>query len=237
MIAEFLTFLDEKHSGRYSVVITSDHGVCPLPEQKRIAGAARKNVHDLLPQLAAELDNVFGKSPTGPTRWFELESRDNSDLWPWLYLNHNAIAQRKLDPAVVADYVAQWVGNRPFMQTAFTRKQIESSTPPPGGNQTELRAMLDRVKLAYHPDRCGDVIAISKPGVLITGYATGTSHGSPHPYDTHVPVLAFGNGVPGLGKRSEAKSSLIVAPTVAALLGIDPPATATEKLPFDLTSK
>jgi predicted AlkP superfamily pyrophosphatase or phosphodiesterase len=233
MLAEFLAHLDEKLGDRYSVVVTSDHGVCPMPEQKRIEGAARKSVRDLLPQLAAALDDAYGIPPGGPTNWFELETRDNSDLWPWLYLNHKAIAARKLDPAAVADFAAQFIGNRGFMQTAFTRKHIESGTLPPGGNQAEAKAMLERVKLAYRPDRCGDVIGIPKPGVLVTGYATGTSHGSPHTYDTHIPVMAFGAGVPALGKKTEPRSSLIVAPTMAALLGIDPPEAAREKPVFD----
>ncbi|HEY3788104.1 MAG TPA: hypothetical protein VGL71_04575, partial [Urbifossiella sp.] len=174
---------------------------------------------------------TFGKPPTGPTRWFELDPRDAGEVWPWVYLNQKAIKERGLDPAAVADFAAQWIGNRPFMQTAFTRKQIETGTLPPvgPGSEKEVKAILDRVKLAYRPDRCGDLIGIPRPGVLVTGYPEGTNHGSPHNYDTHVPVLAFGAGVPAMGKRTEPKSSLIVAPTVSTLLGIDPPATAKEK--------
>ena len=239
MIAEFLSFLDGKLGDRYSVVITSDHGICPIPEQKRIDGAARLSTREILPQLAAALDDAYGKSPAGPTRWFELEGRDASDLWPWLYLNHTAIKERKLDPAVVAEFAAQWIGNRPYMQTAFTRKQIESNAVPPtsAANEKDVRAMLERVMLAYRADRCGDVVGIPKPGVLITGYPAGTSHNSPNSYDTHVPVMAVGAGVPALGRRSEPRSSLIVAPTVAALLGIEPPAAAKEKPAFNLAAK
>jgi predicted AlkP superfamily pyrophosphatase or phosphodiesterase len=234
MIADFLAHLDEKLGDRYSVVISSDHGICPIPEQKKIEGAVRKSVRDMLPQLAAALDDAFGIPAAGPTAWFELELRDNSDLWPWLYLNHKAIAARKLDPAIVSDFAAQFIGNRGFMFTAFTRKQIESGALPPGTNTPEAKAALERVKLAYRPDRCGDVIGIPKPGVLVTGYGTGTNHGSPHTYDTHIPVMAFGAGVPALGKRSEPRSSLIVAPTLAALLGIEPPSAAKEKPAFDV---
>jgi hypothetical protein len=236
MMAEFLKFLDERFGDRYSVVITADHGVCPIPEQKRLDHAARKSLADLLPPLAAALDDTFGKHPAGPTNWFELDGRDAGNVWPWVYLNQTAIKARGLDPVAVADFAAQWIGNRPFMQTAFTRKQIESGTMPPvgTGREKEIKAILQQVKLSYRPDRCGDVIGIPQPGVLVTSYAEGTGHGSPHGYDTHVPVLAIGAGVPALGKRTEPKSSLIVAPTVAALLGIDPPATAKEKPAFEM---
>ena len=119
----------------------------------------------------------------------------------------------------------------------YDEKQLNAMPPVGAGKEKEIREILDRVKLAYRPDRCGDLIGIPRPGVLVTGYAEGTSHGSPHNYDSHVPVLAFGVGVPALGKRNEPKSSLIVAPTLAALLGVDPPTTAKEKPAFDPIAK
>ena len=239
LVAEFLTLLDETLGDRYAMVVTADHGICPIPEQPRIETAARKSVVEIRPPLSAALDETYGKSPKGPTQWFEGEPRDTTDLWPWVYLNHAAIKERGLEPATVADFAAQWIGNRPFMQTAFTRKQIETNAMPPvgAGKEKVVKEILDRVKLAYRPERCGDLIGIPNPGVLVTGYAEGTSHGSPHNYDTHVPVLAFGAGVPALGKRIEPKSSLIVAPTLAALLGVDPPAAAKEKPAFEPVAK
>ncbi len=236
MIAEFLKFLDDKLGDRYAMDVTADHGVCPIPEQNRLATAARKSLAEIVPPLAAALNDAFGIAPMGPTQWFQLDARDSGEVWPWLYLNHAAIKGRGLDVEKVADFAAQWIGNRPFMETAFTRKQIETGTLPPvaSNKESDVTAILGRVKLAYRPERCGDLIGIPRPGVLVTGYPEGTSHGSPHDYDRHVPILAIGSGVPSLGKRSEPKSSLIVAPTVAALLGIDPPAAAKEKLVFDI---
>jgi hypothetical protein len=93
------------------------------------------------------------------------------------------------------------------------------------------------VKLAYHPARCGDVIGVVKPGVQMGKYTTGTGHGTPHAYDTHVPVLAYGKSIPAVGKVADRRSSLIVAPTVAHCLGIDPPAGAVEKVPREITGK
>jgi len=77
--------------------------------------------------------------------------------------------------------------------------------------------------LAYHPDRCGDLIAVPKPGMLISGYETGTSHGSPHTYDTHVPVIFMGAGLrPGMYQQKIAVND--IAPTLAAILEIEAPA-------------
>jgi hypothetical protein len=72
--------------------------------------------------------------------------------------------------------------------------------------------------------------------VLVTPYPDGTNHGTPHEYDTHVPVLVYGAGVPPLGKRDAPVSSLVVAPILARSLGIDPPAGAKEKVPEELSA-
>lgn len=243
LMADLLDFLDATLGrDRYVVAVTADHGICPIPEQKRhpgpYPGADRKSVRDVFPTLAAALDDVYGKAPAGPTRWFDATDADWDKVWPWVYLNRPAIQARKLDPDVVAGYAAEWVGNRPFMLTAFTRKQIETNTLPPHapGAEKAVRAALDKVRLAYRPDRCGDVIGVPRPGVLVTGYPEGTSHGSPHPYDTHVPLLVYGAGVSAVGRRERPLSALAVAPTLAWALGIDPPAGAVEKVPTEITS-
>ena len=108
VVADLLGFLDtEVGKGRYAVVMTADHGICPIPEQKRIATAARLSVYDLLPQLPAALDETFGPPPSGLTRWLELDGKDAQAVWPWVYLNHAVIRARKLDPEAVE---AQFVG-------------------------------------------------------------------------------------------------------------------------------
>ncbi|QDU20762.1 alkaline phosphatase family protein [Urbifossiella limnaea] len=231
LMADLLTFLDTTvGKGRHTVVVTADHGICPIPEGKRLQRAERLSVNALLPGLPAALDEVFGPAPTGLTRWLELDGKDAQQVWPWVYLNHAAIRARGADLDKVADFAAQWLGNRHNSQlVAFTRKQIETGTLPPGAGP-ELRPLLEQVKLAYHADRCGDIIVIPQPGVLVTGYAEGTSHGSPHPYDTHVPVLAAGQGVPALGKQDRRASALLVAPIAAKALGISPPEAAREPL-------
>ncbi|HJZ55286.1 MAG TPA: alkaline phosphatase family protein, partial [Gemmataceae bacterium] len=237
LVGEFLKFLDETVGpNQYVVVITADHGVCPIPEQKHLPTAARVKTTEAISSLAAALDEKFGPGPTGPTRW--LEATDFADrIWPWIFLSRKAIATRGLNPTFdeACEFTAEWLGNRPYMLCAFTRKQIEANAPPLApGREVEVRAVFERVKLAYHPDRCGDVIAVVKPGVLVTPYPAGTSHGTPHDYDTHVPVLVYGAGVPAMGKRSERVSSLIVAPTVAWGLGIHPPTGAVERVPDEL---
>jgi len=53
--------------------------------------------------------------------------------------------------------------------------------------------------------------------------ATGTSHGTPYDYDTHVPVIFLGAGI----KTGDYRQTITVndiAPTLAELLGVEQPA-------------
>lgn len=239
MIAAFLKFLDETVGReRYVMIITADHGVCPIPEQERTRekypAARRMKVVDVLGGLERALNDTFGPGADGPVPWLDLNAWPDR-YWPWVYLNRRAIKAAGKPFSAVSDFAAQWLGNQPGMQVAFTREQIERA--PAMGGPPEASPLLKQVRLAYHPDRCGDVIVIPRPGVQVSAYASGTGHGTPHAYDTHVPVLVYGAGVPALGRRNERVSSLIVAPLLARALGIRPPAGAMEPVPAEIAAK
>lgn len=227
LLGDMIAFFDERVGpGRYALVVTGDHGVCPLPESPTAPpGARRVGPGEITDGLEEALDEAFGRVDGAPGRWVEKDFRAT---FPWLYLNRRFIESHGTPYAEVERYVEQWLGNRPSVEAAYARRRLEGSAFPaddPG------RA----VQLAFHPDRCGDVYVLTKPYILPSwGGRTGTNHGTPHPYDTHVPVMAFGAGVPPLGRRTEPVSSLIVAPLLCRLLGIDPPTFAVEPLPVEL---
>ena len=138
---------------------------------------------------------------------------------------HGDPGPRARPATTVADYAAQWLGNRPFMLTAFTRKQIETNTLPPATRrEQEVRASFERVKLAYHPDRCGDVIVVPKPGVLVrtTRRARATAARTPttrtsRSWCTGRACRRSASGRSGCRRWSSRRS-------LAWALGIDPPA-------------
>ena len=68
-------------------------------------------------------------------------------------------------------------------------------------------------------------------GSLITDYATGTHHDSPFDDNRLVPILVL---APGLAAQAGTGSLLQVAPTLAALLRIPPPAAAKSPALFGL---
>jgi hypothetical protein len=109
---------------------------------------------------------------------------------------------------------------QPGIQKAFSvRKLLEAGTP--------ASPLEERVRLSCHPGRCGDVVLVLQPHYLFAKepLETGTSHGTPWPYDTHVPLLVYGPGtIPG--PRSELITPLAAAPILALFLGVAPPANA-----------
>lgn len=231
LMKDLLAFLDARlGKDRYTLVMTSDHGIAPLPESKKIA---RHKPKEMLQSLAAALDSAFGAAER-PEQWFaDFDATD--EVWPWVYLNRAELQARGIPYDDACAYAAQVLGNRDYTLTAFTRKQIETgdltSLSLPPDQEREAKEILAQVKVAYQPERCGDVIVIPQRNVVISKYDLGTSHGSPYPYDTHVPIVAFGAGIPKLGEKKEPVSSLLVAPIVSSALGIAPPAKANEPLP------
>ena len=88
--------------------------------------------------------------------------------------------------------------------SSFTWAKNMVNTAVDNNNNGQCPGCLDIVGPGHDPL----TPLIPKPYYLIEtkSYGGGTSHGTPHEYDRHVPLLVFGPGVPG-GERSEAEPS------------------------------
>ncbi|MCE9670643.1 hypothetical protein LY474_22815 [Myxococcus stipitatus] len=73
------------------------------------------------------------------------------------------------------------------------------------------------------PARSGDFVLIPQPHVLLAPDDDHAStHGTPYEYDTHVPLVLFGQGVPAV-RQGRAVTPLDLAPTLATWLGVTMP--------------
>jgi hypothetical protein len=233
LLGEMLAHLDEAvGKDRYAVVVTSDHGICPLTEVARMDHPEARRVDlnkDVLNGLDEHLDKVFGQRDGVPGQWVENGAKAK-DCHPWVYLNRRAIEAMEKTYDEVEAAAANWLRERPVPVTVFTRTQLLA-----GQFKPEEQPFADMTRISFHPDRAGDLYLILPPYTLLGGpLGQGTDHGTPHEYDRHVPILASGAGVPKLGERKEPTSSLAVAPLVAYLLGVKPPATAKENIPVGI---
>lgn len=234
VLAGLLAHLDAKvGKGKYAVVLTADHGICPLPEfaarsdrYQDAREAKRVNGRELVKGAEQHLQGKFGIPGDDKTRWVEAVSP------PYFYLNHKLADERKVKVEAVADELADWLTKQDGVKHASSARHINE----PIFKSDPVRAA---VRLAYHPERSGDVYVVLKPYHLITPHTstskifTGTTHGSPNSYDTHVPLLVYGPGVKG-GQRAEGVTPLHAAPIAAKFLGVPPPAKAMYPLPKTL---
>jgi predicted AlkP superfamily pyrophosphatase or phosphodiesterase len=226
-LAGLLHFLDGAvGKGKYLVCLTADHGVCPLPEVSASHGldAGRIPVKKMLTDAEAYLNLIYDKGPAADPKikWIEAQTG------MWVYLNQRLIASRGLDPAEVAKSLAEFIAKQTGVLRVFTRAELETPAD-------RYDPIGQRMRKAYFPDRCGDLAFVPKPYWLGSDWtlATGTGHGSPHPYDTHVPLLVYGPGVkPGI--RKEEVAPLTVTTIFAKAAGVKPPAKAEYPVPAGL---
>ena len=195
-------------SGRWAVVVAGCHGGCPLPEAAKPGQPAgeRFDPDREFGQLAAALDDTYGKPGGKPGQWVERVA------YPWVTLGRKTLAERKVNPADAAAFAAQWLENRPAAAAAYPRGGPFPDDP-----------VGRAVAAGFHPERGPDVFVVHKPGAVPA--LAGSASGSPYPYDRAVAVLAVGAGVPKAPPPGRA-SQLGVAAVLAKLLGVEPPAGA-----------
>lgn len=219
VLADLLTFLDEKVGPQaYTVVLTADHGVTPLPERiqamSRDVATGRVKGAELDEQVTTALDTQFGALTDGE-RW---AARDGLGY----HLNPAALTQKHLAPGVLEEALRAALLTHPAVAAVYTRTRLTDPTP--------LDRIGESMRLSYYPSRSPDVMIVLKP-YYIDRANTGTTHGTPYPYDTHVPQLWYGVGVPP-GVRSERVGVDDIAPTLARLLGIPAPPLAEGRILF-----
>jgi hypothetical protein len=117
----------------------------------------------------------------------------------------------------VQKFVVNKIIDYSFVSNAYTATTMQSTY-----FQSGLPMLLQN---GYNQKLSGDVLFALQPGVIVYG-PKGTTHGSGYSYDTHVPLLFYGNGINN-GISYEPTSVTDIAPTISALLGISFPSGAT----------
>jgi arylsulfatase A-like enzyme len=186
------------------VVVTADHGVAGIPEllgDTVRASGGRVQLEKVTEAVDAALDKAFG-----PGDWVKAYTRTD----PNLYLDQALIAERKLQPELLELAAARAAMTAPGVYWALTRTQVMSGQLP---GMEWARA----VALGFHPQRSGDLVVVLQPGYLPE--VEGTGHGTPWPYDSHVPIVLRGPGV-APGHYLRRVTTMDLAPTLSQLLGV-----------------
>jgi predicted AlkP superfamily pyrophosphatase or phosphodiesterase len=238
LMKELLTFLDAKvGKDNYYVALSADHGVCPLPEIAKADGKIAGRVDpDYLTNKAEAFLNKKYLAAGKKAPWLIPLKRSTA----WVYFNHETLKELGLKQAEVERTLADWYGKQPGIQRAFTRTQIMD---PDDKATTELMLQM---RHSFHPDCSGDVMVVLKPYHIFSppnlsdnpnkSPTYRATHGMPHPYDTHVPLLVMGPRVVP-GTRDVRVTPQAMASVLAEALGVPAPNGATYPLPDGLFKK
>jgi predicted AlkP superfamily pyrophosphatase or phosphodiesterase len=203
-LGRLLDHLDKKvGAGNYVVAFSADHGVADLPEQ--VPGAGRQPIAAVREAIEWAVKPLLGGD--GP---FIAYAAANE-----VYFKRGVYDRLKANPAALRAAVTA-AEALPGIARVLTSDEV-SGEAARASHDSWIRAAA----LGYYPGRSGDLLLIPKENWMLT--ASGTTHGSPYPYDQRVPVLLYGAGIkPGV--HEEPASPADLAATVASIVGVHLPA-------------
>lgn len=208
-LGKFFEFLDaEVGSENYIVMLSSDHGVMPLPEELIRQGLPAKRIN------SKERSARFKKIVKMVAAEFDLDEKlILAKRAGGLYINYPAMEKSGIDPATLEKRIIEKVLELESIQAVYTKDELLN-------NDKNGQKYFEQYQRSFNPGRSGDLIIQGKEYYLAKT-KSGTTHGSPYDYDTHVPLIFLGAGIPS-GKINSKARTADIAPTLANLLGISP---------------
>lgn len=208
-LAGLLAFIDERVGlDKTLIVLSADHGIAELPEYMAERGMETGRLTPDMILAAADRISEARFGVEGLVRFYYR---------PYLYLDRERIDSAGLEFDEVREIMADALTREPGIHIAATHRMLESWPD---------RKLIARIRNNVHPVRSGDIYVVQEPYWFNfdKGPVTGM-HGSPWNYDTHVPVIFAGPGI-GAATIYRAVQPADVAPSIAALLNMSPPASA-----------
>jgi len=207
-LANLLAFIDKTVGLKHTLVVFSaDHGMADMPEYMTELGfkAGRLDPEEIV-AAANKVGQKFGVDEI--VRFFYR---------PYLYLNDKKIAAAKVDRTNVEHAIADALTDFDGIALAVASSRLSAQQTNP---------LLEQVRNNYHVFRSGDIYIIQEPyWFLFDKGPVKAMHGSPWRYDTHVPIIFMGPGIQSKTVHRRVHP-VDVAPTIAAFLGLTPPASA-----------
>jgi predicted AlkP superfamily pyrophosphatase or phosphodiesterase len=211
-LASFLSFLDDfVGKGNYTVMLTADHGAAEVPQFLMDEGLPGGYLNEA--ENFAKLEELMKDfHPYGLDLIEEVEGNH-------IYFNHEALRTSDIPVDELADYLAYEISRIPGIHAAYPSNDVRMA----GTSEFPVK----NLQRGLHPSLAGDVVFVPASGWINYG-PTGTTHGSPWAYDSHVPLLLYGKGVEK-GKTYRETFIRDVAPTLCLLMGVPFPSGMTGK--------
>lgn len=220
-LENLLNTLDTKvGKGDYTVFLTADHAAVHVPaflRDSKIPGGY-SDAKDTKQRFSEFLKYRYGSEDI-------VKNNSNGQL----FLDHKIIKNLDLNLGDVQEQFAKELMSYGAYSHVYTGEQMWAN------NYTE--GIPHILQNGYSQERSGDVLMVLNSGYIGSGpNSKGSTHGSPYPYDTHVPLLFYGKGIKK-GETFEKTTIPDIAPTIAALLGISFPSGTTGQPISEVLSK
>ena len=216
-IAALLDMVERRVGLRHTLVaFTADHGVAPVPEHAtamKLSGGRVKPA-DVTSAVRGALRARFGEEADK-----YLLAFDNNNL----YFDHQALRRERVGHEEVERLAGEAALAVPGIARFFTRTQLAARGVSPAD------PVARRVLHGFHAARSGDVVVVQEPFKYLVEYQIVATHGAPYSYDTHVPVILMGRGLTA-GRYAAAATPADIAPTLAALLRVQPPSNSVGRV-------
>jgi len=198
----------------YVMALTADHGFLDTPEWAQSQGrnAGRLNASQAVARVNAGLSQKFGEA-----KWALGFSAGG------LLLDSRVIAAKGLASAAVEDEAKSILLEIKGVMDVFTRAQLAGTDPT-------TTPYLGAARNSWYADRSAQLFILLEPGWMVGTRKAGTTHDSPYPTNTHVPILFYGPRWVGAGQVESRVEVVDIAPTLSRLLRIATPAQSEGKL-------
>lgn len=214
-IEDLLKTFDAKvGTGNYTVFLTSDHGVADVAQymvDNRIP-AGYFDAKKILNGLNQHLQQYFpGKKI--------VETISNGHIFFDQEVFQNDPKASGVELLIATELTINFLLKQDGIASVYSENVIRQAQFDEGG-------VKGAVVRGYHAKRSGDVVVVLEPGWYAAETVEGTTHGSPWTYDTHVPVIFYGNGI-RKGSSVRYHSVTDIAPTMCTLLNLKFPSGCT----------
>lgn len=205
-LADLFSFLDEKVGvNNYTLFLTADHAAAQVP-------AYLQSLRVPALYFDSNAFKLYVKEIT--LKYFNSDKIVENISNYQLFLNREELKLRKLSVEEVSQKLVEEVIHFNGVYKAVTAKTLQTTNFSSG--------ILNSLQNGYNQKFSGDVLVIPNPAAISGHLNGGTTHGSGYSYDTHVPIIFYGNGIQK-GISNKRYEIIDIAPTMASLLQIEFP--------------
>jgi predicted AlkP superfamily pyrophosphatase or phosphodiesterase len=207
------------------VVLTSDHGALPLPENYE------QSVNEKSQSLSSHItSHNLGKKLSQPLQFKRLTSAEIACIQKEgrLFKSKHKDIDLRPDFTVVAKdtqsnlaklrrALASNLKNCASLRAVWTKDELMGKSV--SRNLESVKNWQIMFSRSFYEPRSPDILLQFNPGILITTTPFGTGHGTPYDYDTKVPIVFYGGNL-STQQIATPVGTEQIAPTVANMIGL-----------------